>query len=126
MLFTGGFSFANFLADVLAVFLFVVWFWLIISTLADLLRRRDISGWVKALWIVALILMPYLGVFVYLITQGVGMAERRNEQIQNSRDELRHAVGFSTADELDKLERLKKSGSITEDEFVRLRKKLID
>ena len=126
MLFTGGFSFANFFADVLTVFFFVVWFWLIITTLADLLRRHDISGWVKALWIVALILMPYLGVFVYLITQGVGMAERRHEQTQHARDELRHVVGFSIADELDKLVRLKNSGSITADEYERLRKKLID
>ena len=58
MLFEGGFSFANFLADVLAVFVFVVWFWLLITVLSDLFRRRDISGWGNALWIIVL----YIGV----------------------------------------------------------------
>src|SRR5262249_3403790 len=55
MLFEGGFTFANFLADVLAVFLFVVWFWLLIIVFGDLFRRRDISGWAKALWVIALL-----------------------------------------------------------------------
>lgn len=56
MLFEGGFSFANFLVDVLAVFAFAVWFWLLIMTFGDLVRRQDISGWGKALWVIALIL----------------------------------------------------------------------
>ena len=59
MLFDGGFSFTNFLADVLAVFLFVVWFWLLITVFSDLFRRHDISGgWGKALWVIVLILIP--------------------------------------------------------------------
>jgi len=125
MLFDGGFSFTNFLVDVLAIFMFVVWFWLLIIVFSDLFRRRDISGWGKALWIIGLIIFPYIGVFVYLITQGSGMAERNAQSAQQARDELRRVVGFSAADEIQKLDGLKRSGSISEDEFRQLRAKLV-
>jgi Phospholipase_D-nuclease N-terminal len=125
MLFEGGFSFSNFLVDVFAVFVFVVWFWLLISVFMDLFRRHDISGWAKAIWVIALIVFPYLGVFAYLITQSRGMAERNNQQVQRARDELRQVVGFSAADEIEKLDRLKASGSITNEEFARFRAKLV-
>src|SRR5262249_44010287 len=125
MLFEGGFTFTNFLLDVLAVFLFVLWFWMIIIVLGDLFRRRDISGWVKAIWVIALVAFPYLGVFMYLVTQSAGMAERTRLQVQQTREELRQAAGFSVADEIDKLARLKQSGSITDEEFARLRAKLV-
>ena len=122
MLFEGGFSFANFLTDALAVFLFVVWFWLLITVYADLFRRHDISGWGKALWVIVVLLFSYIGVFAYLISQGKGMADRN---LQRAREELRRVVGFSTADEIVKLDNLKKSGSITGDEYSRLRAKLV-
>ena len=120
-----GFTFRNFLADVLAIFVFVVWFWLLITVFSDLFRRHDISGWGKAIWIIALIVFPYLGIFAYMITQATGMAERSSQQAQQTREELRKVVGFSVADEIDKLDRLKKSGSITDLEFARLRAKLV-
>ena len=125
MLFQGGFSFANFLTDVLAVFLFVVWFWLLVVIYADLFRRHDISGWGKALWVIVLLLFSYIGIFAYLISQGRGMAERNSQQVQQARDELRRVVGFSAADEIGKLDQLKKSGSITGEEYARLRAKLV-
>jgi predicted membrane channel-forming protein YqfA (hemolysin III family) len=121
----GGFSFANFLTDVLTVFVFVVWFWLLIIVFSDLFRRQDISGWGKTLWVIVLIVFPYLGVFGYMIFQGRGMAERSSQQVQQTRDELRRVVGFSVADEIKKLDQLKKSGAITEEEFARLRAKLV-
>jgi hypothetical protein len=120
-----GFTFRNFLADVLAIFVFVVWFWLLITVFSDLFRRHDISGWGKAIWIIALIVFPYLGIFAYMITQATGMAERSSQQAQQTREELRKVVGFSVADEIEKLDRLKKSGSITDQEFARLRAKLV-
>jgi len=125
MLFDGGFSFSNFLVDVLAVFVFVVWFWLLITVFSDLFRRHDISGWGKALWVIGLIVFPYIGVFIYLITQGRGMAERNAQYAERARDELRRVVGFSAADEIQKLDGLKRSGSISEDEFRQLRAKLV-
>ena len=125
MLFDGGFSFANFLTDVFAVFMFVIWFWLLFTVGSDLFRRTDISGWGKTVWVIAMILVPYIGVFAYLIFQGRGMAERHNQQVERARDELRRVVGYSAADEINKLDELKKSGSITGEEFTRLRAKLV-
>ncbi|HZZ61237.1 MAG TPA: SHOCT domain-containing protein [Roseiarcus sp.] len=75
--------------------------------------------------VIALLLLPYIAVLVYLITQGRGMAERNAKQPQETRDELRRVVGFSIADEITKLDALKKSGSISDDEFARLRAKLV-
>jgi len=123
--FAEGFTFRNFVTDVFAVFIFVLWFWLLIIVIGDLFRRHDISGWVKAIWVIALIVFPYLGIFAYLITQSRGMAERSGQQAQQARDELRRVVGFSVADEIQKFESLKKSGSITNEEFARLRAKLV-
>jgi Tfp pilus assembly protein PilO len=125
MLFEGGFTFANFLVDVLLVFMFVVWFWLLLVVLSDLFRRQDISGWMKALLVVALIVFPFVGVLGYLIIEGDRMAERSSQRAQQARDELRRVVGFSIADEIEELERLKNSRSITNDEFARLRGRLV-
>jgi hypothetical protein len=125
LFFTEGFTFRNFLADVFTVFMLVLLFWLLITVFSDLFRRRDISGWVKTIWVIALIVFPYLGVFAYLITQARGMAERSSQQAQQAREELRRVVGFSVADEIEKLDRLKKSASITDQEFTRLRAKLV-
>ena len=125
MPFEGGFTFANFLADVFTVFVFVAWFWLLIIVFGDLFRRHDISGWGKALWVIGLILFPYIGVLAYMITQAGGMAERSSQQALQARGELRRVVGFSTADEIGKLDQLKKSGSITDQEYSRLRARLV-
>jgi len=125
MPFAGGFSFANFFVDLLTLFAFVVWFWLAISVFGDLFRRSDISGWGKALWVIGVILFPYLGVLVYMISQGKSMAKRNAERVQQTREEFRNVIGFSVADEIEKLDRLKSSGSITDDEFARLRASLL-
>jgi hypothetical protein len=123
--FQEGFTYRNFLMDALAIFVFVVWFWLLIIVFADLFRRYDISGWIKAIWVIAVIVFPYIAVLAYLIFQGRGMADRNAQQAQQARDELRRVVGFSPADEIEKLERLKKAGSISDAEFTRLRARLV-
>jgi predicted membrane channel-forming protein YqfA (hemolysin III family) len=123
--FQEGFTYRNFLLDALAIFVFIVWFWLLITVAADLFRRHDISGWIKALWVIAWIVVPYLGVLAYLIFQGRGMGERNVQQAQQARDELRRVVGFSVADEIEKLNRLKQAGSISDVEFTQLRAKLV-
>ena len=123
--FQEGFTYRNFLMDALAIFVLMVWFWLLITVAADLFRRHDISGWIKALWVIAWIVVPYLGVLAYLIFQRRGMAERNVQQAQQARDELRGVVGFSVADEIEKLNRLKQAGSISDAEFTQLRAKLV-
>jgi hypothetical protein len=125
MPFEGGFTFTNFVADAFAVFMFVLWFWLFITVSSDLFRRRDVSGFAKVLWVILLIVLPYIGIFAYLLTQGRGMAERNEARAQQGRDELRQVVGFSTADEIEKLNRLKSTGSISEQEYGRLRARLM-
>ena len=121
----GGFTFANFLADVFAVFVFVVLIWLLYIVFSDLFRRHDISGWGKALWVIGLVLFPYIGVLAYMIVESKGMAERADQQAQQTQDEVRRVVGFSVADEIKKLDELKKSGSITDQEYARLRGRLV-
>src|SRR3974377_2512830 len=123
--FQEGFTYRNFLMDMLAIFAFVVWFWLLVVIYSDLFRRHDISGWGKALWVLALVLTSYFGILFYLITQGRGMAERNAQQPQQAREELRRVVGFSVADEITKLDALKKAGSINSAQFARLRARLI-
>ena len=125
MLFSGGFTFSNFLADVLSIFIFVLWFWLLITIFGDLFRRHDISGWGKAIWVIVLIVFSYIGIFIYLITQHRGMAERQNQRVQQAREDMRHFVGYSVADELEKLQRLKNSNAISNEEYARLRARAV-
>ena len=125
MLFGGGFTFTNFLTDLLAVFMFILWFWLLMVVASDLFRRHDVSGFSKVLWVILLVLLPYIGIFVYLLTQGHGMAERNQERARQARDELRQFVGYSPADEIEKLERLKTAGKISEQEYGRLRARIV-
>jgi cbb3-type cytochrome oxidase subunit 3 len=125
MLFSGGFTYGNFFADVFTIFMFILWFWLLIVATGDLFRRHDVSGFAKVLWVIAFILFSYLGVFAYFLTQGRGMAERNQARAREEREELRRVVGFSVADEITKLDNLKASGSITEQEYGRLRAKLV-
>jgi hypothetical protein len=120
-----GFTFRNFLIDVLTIAVFVFWFWLVITVAVDLFRRSDISGWGKAFWVIGWIVFPFIAVLAYLIFHGKGMAERNQQRAEQARDELRRAVGFSAADEIEKLDRLKKAGSISEAEFTRLRARLV-
>jgi predicted membrane channel-forming protein YqfA (hemolysin III family) len=125
MLFDGGFTFANFAADLLAIFLFILWFWLLITVAGDLFRRTDVSGFAKILWVILLIVLPYVGIFAYLFTQGRGMAQRNEEQTRRAREDLRQMAGYSVADEIGKLNELKSAGTITEQEYSRLRARLI-
>src|SRR3974390_3830569 len=93
-----GFTYRNFLMDVLAIFFFIVWFWLLITVASDLFRRHDISGWVKAIWVIGWILFPFIFMLAYLIFQGRGMAERNVLQARQARDELRRVCGFKRPD----------------------------
>jgi L-lactate permease len=123
--FQEGFTYRNFLLDALTIFALIVWFWLLITVASDLFRRHDISGWVKAMWVIGWIIFPFIFVLAYLIFQGRGMAERNLQQAQQARDELRRVVGFSVSDEIEKLSRLKQAGSISDAEFARLRARLV-
>jgi hypothetical protein len=124
MLFDGGLTFTNFVTNTFAIFMFILWFWLLITVIGDLFRRHDVSGFAKVLWVILLVVLPYIGIFAYLLTQGGGMAERNQARAQEARDELRHVIGFSAADEIEKLDRLKATGSISANEYTQLRSRL--
>ena len=87
-----GFTFINFLLDALTIFVFIVWFWLLITVATDIFRRAELSGWAKAIWVIALIVAPYIGVLAYLILQGRGMTERTAQRASEAREELRRVV----------------------------------
>ena len=125
MLFDEGFTFRNFLVDVFTVFMFFVWIWLLVRVFSDLFRRHDVSALGKVIWVIVLIVLPYIGIFAYILTQGAGMAEREATDVEVARANLRKVVGFSAADELEKLGRLKASGELSEQEYARLRASLI-
>jgi len=106
----------------LVFFGWVIWFWLLIVVFGDLFSRHDISGWGKAGWIVVLVLLPYLGVFIYLIAHGAKMAERKAAQSQAARAEFDDyvktvAAPGGAAAEIEKAKQLLDSGTITQAEF---------
>jgi hypothetical protein len=111
-------------------FLWVVWFWLLFTVFADIFRRHDISGWGKAGWIIFTILLPFLGVFVYIITQSKGMTERTVERQQAAKaqldDYVRETAGTSgAAAEIDKAKQLLDQGTITQAEFDAIKQKAL-
>jgi ABC-type multidrug transport system fused ATPase/permease subunit len=111
-------------------FLFFIWIWLLISVFGDIFRSDDLSGWGKALWTVFVIVLPYLGVFVYLIARGKEMGEHRVRDAARREQQMRGYVqevagGGSTADEIERLAKLQSQGAITEEEFRQAKAKLL-
>jgi Short C-terminal domain/Phospholipase_D-nuclease N-terminal len=115
---------------ILWFFLFVIWIWLLISIFSDIFRSDDLSGAGKAVWLIFVIFLPYLGVFVYLIARGKEMAEHRVRDVAQREEQMRNYVkdvasSSSTADEIERLAQLQASGAITEEEFRQAKAKLL-
>src|SRR5579885_3094994 len=118
MLLQAEYPFLSIMWTLLVVFGWVIWFWLLIV----LFRRHDVSGWAKAAWTVFVIVLPFLGVLIYLVTQSRGMAERQAMQAQAAQarfDQYVKSVATDTspAGQIDKAKQLLDSGSITREEF---------
>jgi Short C-terminal domain/Phospholipase_D-nuclease N-terminal len=114
----------------LIFFVWILWIWLLFTVFADLFRRHDISGWVKTAWIVFVILLPFLGVFVYLITQNVGMTERQLQRTRAQQEQFDTYVrqttgGGGAAAEIEKAKALLDSGAITQAEFDAIKQKAL-
>jgi hypothetical protein len=109
-------------------FFWVIWIWIVVTVLIDIFRRDDIGGGSKALWVVFVVILPWLGVLVYLIAQHDGMRERSVRQAQQQKEQfdsyVREAAGGS-ADQISKAKQLLDSGAITQDEFERLKAKAL-
>ena len=130
MSFAADYPFLNILWSMLIFFCFVVWIWMMIAIFSDIFRRRDIGGWAKAAWCFFLIVLPFLGAFVYLIAQHDGMAERNLKGAQAMQAELdQHirsvAQSSGPAAEIDKAKQLRDSGAITEAEFEAIKAKAL-
>jgi hypothetical protein len=114
----------------LIFFCWVIWVWMVITVFIDVFRRDDFSGWAKAAWSVLIIVLPFLGVFGYLITQGGGMAERKAADMQAGQaaidDRIRSvaATGGAT-DEIARAKALLDSGAIDQAEFEQLKRKAL-
>jgi hypothetical protein len=133
MLIAADYPFLDVVGTMLIFFAWVIWFWLLITVFSDLFRRHDISGWGKAGWIVLVVVLPYIGVLIYLIGQGKHMAERRAQDIRASQaafeDQVREVAGTSggggAAGEIARAKQLLDSGAIDQAEFDQLKQKAL-
>jgi len=110
-------------------FLWFIWIWLLIMVFSDIFRSRDLTGWGKALWSIFVILVPYLGVFVYLVVRGHKMGEHAAQAAQQQdaafRQYVQDTTSASPADELIKLADLRTTGVISEAEYEQLKAKVL-
>jgi len=124
-----AFELGDALLTALAIFFFVIWIWIVIAILMDLFRDHDLGGWSKAIWVLFFILLPPLTALVYLIFRGSGMRQRAlKDQVESKKqfDEyVRETASSSPVDELHKLDQLKQSGGITEDEYQTMKAKIL-
>jgi Short C-terminal domain/Phospholipase_D-nuclease N-terminal len=124
------FTLGDALLTVIEIFVFVTYFWILITIFGDLFRDHQLSGWAKAGWLLFVFVVPLLGMLIYLITRGEGMRERA---VKEQADMRRHmdeyirdtAGGSSPVDELHKLSELKDKGAISDAEFERAKAKLL-
>jgi len=122
----------DFFLTMLYFFLFIIWIWLLIYVFMDIFRSHDLSGWTKALWVIFVIIIPFLGVFVYLIARGSKMQERSAAEAAQQQKQfdayVREAAGTggdTPADQLSKLADLKSQGVITDAEFEAQKSKVL-
>jgi hypothetical protein len=119
----------DFFWTMLIFFAFVIWIWLLIIVFIDIFRSPDMGGGAKALWVIFILILPILGLLVYLIARGGGMAERRMNEAQQQQtafdDYVRETAGTSSADQLATLAALKDKGTITQAEFDAQKAKIL-
>jgi len=124
------YPFLNILWTMILFFSWVIWIWMMVIILTDVFRRRDISGWTKALWVVFLIVLPFLGALTYLILQHDGMAERSAKSAEGQRQEFdqyvqKVAADGSPAAQIEKAQQLRDAGTIDQAEFETLKAKAL-
>ena len=130
MLLAADFALGEVLWSMMVFFLWIIWFWMLISILGDLFRDPDVSGGGKALWAIFLVFLPYLGVFVYLLARGGGMAERALAHQQAAQAQFDSYVretagGGGAAAEIASAKTLLDSGAIDQTEFAALKAKAL-
>lgn len=131
MMIAAEFGTGEVLWSILWFFLFIMWFWLVITIFGDIMRAKEMSGWAKALWALAIIILPFLGVLLYLIVNGDKMNRRDAEAAQAAEDAtqayIRQAAGTapSPADQLSKLADLHSAGKLTDAEYAQAKAQIV-
>jgi hypothetical protein len=131
MFVASSYPFLDVMWTLLVFFLWVLWFWFLFMVFADIFRRHDLSGWGRAGWLIFVIILPYLGVFVYFITQSEGMTRRNIDRAERQRaqfdDYVRETAGGGggAAAEIERAKGLLDSGAITQAEFEALKQKAL-
>jgi Short C-terminal domain/Phospholipase_D-nuclease N-terminal len=125
-----NYPFLNIFWTILIFFAWVAWIWIAITVFIDIFRRRDISGWLKAVWVVGVVVLPFLGVLLYLLIYHDGMAERSTREVATNQaqfdDYVRRTAGTGgAATEIEKAKGLLDSGTITQAEFDALKAKAL-
>ena len=124
-----SYPFLDVLWSMVIFFMFFIWIMILFKVFADLFRRRDIGGGMKTIWFIFVILLPFLGVFIYLIAEGHKMADRDAEQMQAVRaqqdDYIKSVAGSSAADQIAQAKQLLDSGAITQAEFDSIKQKAL-
>ena len=117
--------------SLLWLFLCVIWLWLLIVVFTDIFRSPDLSGWAKALWTIFVVILPYIGVLVYMIARGHKMTEHAAQQSQAQEAQMRQYVqsvagsSSSTAEEISRLHDLQAKGVLTQEEYEQAKAKLL-
>lgn len=130
MVLAADYPFLEVLWTMLVFFAWVIWFWILITVFADLFRRKDIGGGSKVLWSIFVIILPFLGVFIYLLTQNDGMVERRTKEAEVAQGQFNDyvrtvAASGGAAGEIEKAKQLLDSGAITQSEYDALKAKAL-
>jgi hypothetical protein len=130
MVFAADYPLLDVFWTILIFFSWIAWIWILVVILTDVFRRRDIGGLAKAAWVVFMIVLPFIGVLVYLIAQHDGMAERNTQQAQAMEkafdDRVQQAAASAgPAAEIEKAEQMLSRGSITQPEFDALKAKAL-
>jgi high-affinity K+ transport system ATPase subunit B len=130
MILATSYPFLEVFWTMLIFFAFVVWIWILFTVMIDIFRRHDTSGFAKVLWIIFIIVLPYLGVFVYLIVEHKGMAERAVKQQQDTQkqfDQYVQSVSTKTdpTEQIAKAKQMLDSGTITQAEFDQIKQKAL-
>ena len=130
MAFASSYPFLGIFWSMLIFFCWVIWIWIVITVLIDVFRRHDIGGWSKALWVVFVIILPFLGVLIYLISNHDGMAQRRMHEAQASQQQFDDYVRTTAArggaaQEIEQAKALLDNGTITQAEFDAIKAKAL-
>jgi hypothetical protein len=129
MLLASSYPFLDVLWTMFIFFLWVIWFWLLFTVFVDVFRRHDISGGKKTLWLIFVIILPFLGVFIYIITQNDGMTQRNIDRANAQRaqldDYVRETASGGAAAEIANAKTLLDQGTITQAEFDAIKQKAL-